>query len=59
MPFYSFKRKSTGETREVMISIAKISEGYKGDTGNETDWERVYDGQINSIITDTKSRFGK
>lgn len=41
-----------------MIPISKISEGYRGENGDENpeDWERVYDGQGSAIRTETKNR---
>jgi|TARA_Y100000310_G_C20583846_1_gene764377 hypothetical protein len=40
--FYNFINKITGETKEIEMPMADY-EPYKGEEGNDDNWERVYD----------------
>lgn len=53
MPFYTYRRESTGEERDIIQSMNDTHE-YFGDKGDEDDWKRVFyapnasiDSQIN------------
>jgi hypothetical protein len=51
MPIYIFKNKTTGETKEICLSMkGKIS--FPDTEGNPNDWERVY--TIPNMGIDTK-----
>jgi hypothetical protein len=50
MPFYTFKRKSTGEHRDVFQAMNDTHE-YKGENGDEDDWTRLYHSPNASIDT--------
>lgn len=38
---YSFYNKKTGETRDIVMKMSEYKP-YKGENGDEVDWERVY-----------------
>ncbi len=53
MPFYTYRRESTGEERDIIQTMNETHE-YFGDSGDENDWKRVFhapnasiDSQIN------------
>ena len=53
MPFYTYRRESTGEERDIIQTMNETHE-YFGDNGDENDWKRVFhapnasiDSQIN------------
>jgi len=52
---YTFKNTKTGETKEVEMSM-KNYKPYKGEDGNEDNWERVYEiPQVNMGVSTAKS----
>lgn len=50
MPIYSFLNKKTGKIVDIFQSMNDVHE-YKGESGNENDWERIFYAPNASIDT--------